>query len=340
VVDKRFFHNAGAMTLSEIATLTGAVLTAGDGSSRIKDVAPLDKADAHDVSFLDNVKYQDAFAKSNAGACFVKPKFVALAPKGMALLVTDEPYYAFALTAQKFYPQDAVKPGISPQAHIAKTAAIGKDCCIDPGAVIGENATLGERCHIGACAVIGDGVEIGNDSRIGAHSTLSHAIVGSRALIHRGAHIGQDGFGFAAGQKGLLKIPQLGRVLIGDDVEIGSGTCIDRGASTDTIIGNGCKIDNLVQIGHNVRLGKYVIVVSQVGISGSTEVGDGAQLGGQVGISGHVHIGAGAKIAAQSGIISDVPAGESYGGYPAVPVRDWHRQTVATGKLIRKKDER
>jgi UDP-3-O-[3-hydroxymyristoyl] glucosamine N-acyltransferase len=339
MVDHRFFKNAGSVTLGEIASLTGAVLTAGDGGTRINDVAPLDKAGADDVSFLDNIKYQDAFAKSKAGACFVKPKFVSLAPKGMALLVTEEPYYAFAITAQKLYPQPAVVPGISPTAHIAKSANIGKGCCIEPGAVIGENANIGERCHIGAHAVIENGVDIGDDSRIGAHCSISHTIMGKRAIIHRGVHIGQDGFGFAAGPKGLLKIPQLGRVLIGDDVEIGSGTCIDRGASTDTVIGNGCKIDNLVQIGHNVQLGKYVIVVSQVGISGSTQVGDGAQLGGQVGVAGHMYIGAGARLAAKSGVMSDIPANVTYGGFPAMPVREWHRQTVAIGKLIKKKDD-
>jgi len=343
MADQRFFHNAGPMTLTEVAALTGAALTsqggtAPDAAQRFTDVAPLDRAGTADISFLDNTKYIEAFEISKAGACFVRPKFVKHAPKNMALLVTEEPYYAYALTAQKFYPEEEVTPGISPAAQIAKTAVIGKGCCIDAGAIIGEKAKIGERCSIGAHAVIGNGVEIGDDSRIGNHSSITHALIGKRAIIHRGVHIGQDGFGFAGGPKGMLKIPQLGRVVIGDDVEIGSCTCIDRGAGPDTIIGSGTKIDNLVQIGHNVQLGKHVIVVSQVGISGSTQIGDGAQLGGQVGISGHLSIGAGAKLAARAGVITDVPAGETYGGFPAIPVRDWHRQTIVLAKTVKKKE--
>jgi UDP-3-O-[3-hydroxymyristoyl] glucosamine N-acyltransferase len=339
MVDSRFFRNAGQKTLSELAALTGATLTAQDKSTAIRDVAPLDRAESGDVSFLDNVKYLDAFRSSKAGACFVREKFAMQAPPGMALLVTEEPYYAYALAAQAFYPQEKIAPGISLQAHVAKTAMIGQGSRIDAGAIIGEHVRIGKDCWIGAHAVIHDQVEIGDGSRIGTHSSISHAAIGQRALIHRGVHIGQDGFGFSAGPKGLIKIPQLGRVLIGNDVEIGSGTCIDRGAGPDTIIGDSCKIDNLVQIGHNVRLGKYVIVVSQVGISGSTEIGDGVMLGGQVGISGHLSLGAGAKLAARAGVITDVPAGETYGGFPAIPVRDWHRQTVAMAKLTKKKED-
>ncbi len=193
---------------------------------------------------------------------------------------------------------------------------IGKGVRIDAGAVIGERVNIGDGCWIGANTVIGDGVEIGDGCRIGALCSISHAIIGKRALIHRGVHIGQDGFGFAPGPKGMIKVPQLGRVLIGNDVEIGSGTCIDRGAGPDTVIGNFCKIDNLVQIGHNVQMGKYVIITGQCGVSGSTQLGDGVMLGGQVGISGHVRIGERAKLAAQAGIMTDVPAGATYGGSP------------------------
>lgn len=341
--DARFFHNAGAMTLAELAKLTGAAITASGGgvpdSNRVfTNVLPLDRAGEHDVSFLDNVKYIETFINSKAGACFVRAKFVERAPKHMVLLATDEPYYCYALTARRFYPDRELTPGISPQAHIAKTATLGKDIRIDPGAIIGERVKIGDRCSIGAVTVVGDGVEIGDDACIGSNCSLSHAVIGQRVTLHRGVHIGQDGFGFAAGAKGVLKMPQLGRVIIGDDVEIGSGTCIDRGTGPDTVIGNGVKIDNLVQIGHNVHIGRGVVIAAQCGIAGSTHVGDGVMLGGQVGIAGHLRIGAGAKLAAQSGIMTDVPAGATYGGSPAMPVRDWHRQTITVSKLSKKEE--
>jgi UDP-3-O-[3-hydroxymyristoyl] glucosamine N-acyltransferase len=321
-----------------MAALTGAVLSdETQGERLVRDVASLEQAGAEQLSFLDNTKYLDAFSNSRAGACFVRPKFVGRAPAGTVLLVTEEPYYAYALAAQYFYPVPAIEPGIAPSAVVDATAKLGTGVRIDAGAVIGKQAVIGNGCWIGANSVVGDGVEIGDQSRIGALCSLSHAVLGKRIILHRGVHIGQDGFGFAPGRGGITKVPQLGRVLIGDDVEIGSGTCIDRGAGPDTVIGMGTKIDNLVQIGHNVQIGRFVFIVAQAGIAGSTQVGDGAMLGGQSGITGHLSIGAGAKIAAQSGVIADVPAGSSYGGSPAVPIKDWHRQTVAISTMIKKK---
>ena len=219
---------------------------------------------------------------------------------------------------------------------MAKSATIGKGVRIDAGAVIGEKVSIGSGCWIGANTVIGDGVDIGDHSRIGALCSISHAIIGKRVLLHRGIHIGQDGFGFAPGRGGITKVPQLGCVLIGNDVEIGSGTCIDRGAGPDTIIGDGCKIDNLVMIGHNVQLGKYVIITGQCGISGSTQLGDGVMVGAQSGFAGHLKIGSGVKLAAQSGVMHDIPPGETYGGAPAIPMRDFLRQTVTLAKLAKK----
>lgn len=315
--DNRFFKNSGPCTLRDIAVLTGAVISGGEESRTIRDVAPLDRAGEEELSFFDNIKYLDAFTASKAGACFVREKFVPRAPKGMALLVTEAPYSAYAATAQKFYPEPPGE-GISPAAVIAKSAKLGKNVSIGAGTVIGESVEIGDGC------------------RIGPLCSITHTIMGRRALIHPGAHIGQDGFGFAPGPGGILKVPQLGRVLIGDDVEIGAGTCIDRGAGPDTIIGDGCKIDNLVQIGHNARLGKYVIITGQCGISGSTEVGDGVMLGAQSGLAGHIAIGAGAKIAARSGVMRDVPPGETYGGAPAVPIKEWRRQAAAVIKLGKK----
>lgn len=340
MVDTRFFSNAGPFRLSDIASLTGAVMEAhGSTDKDFTDVAPLDSASASHISFLDNTLYLAAFTASKAGACFVRRKFVERAPQGMTLLVTEEPYTAYALTAQKFYPDVILAPGISPHAFISPSAVIGTGCRIDPGAVIGERVTIGADCWIGAGTVIGDGVEIGTGGRIGANSTISHAIIGKRVVIHRGVHIGQDGFGFAPSATGIVKVPQLGRVIIGDEVDIGSSTCIDRGAGPDTVIGSYSKIDNLVQIGHNVQIGKYVIITGQCGIAGSTRLDDGVMLGAQSGIAGHLHIGKGAKLAARAGVMQDVPPGETRGGTPAIPLRQWHRQTLALAQLSKTKNK-
>ncbi|MDX2073919.1 MAG: UDP-3-O-(3-hydroxymyristoyl)glucosamine N-acyltransferase [Alphaproteobacteria bacterium] len=314
MVDTRFFDKATPLRLSDIAAKTGSALSGDD--KLIESLAPLDAATATDLSFLDNPKYIASFTKSAAGACFLRQKFALHAPEGMSLLITDQPYAAYATLAAHMYP--------------AK-----RESGVHPTAIIGENVSLGEGVAIGPYCVIGDGVIIGDGTQIGAHCTISHAIIGKHCLLHRGIQIGQDGFGFAPTPGGLLKVPQLGRVVIGDHVEIGSNSCIDRGAGPDTTIGSGSKIDNLVQIGHNVQIGNHCVIVSQVGLAGSTIVGDGAMLGGQVGVSGHLSIGAGAKIAAQSGISADIPPGATYGGYPAMPVRDWHRQTVALSRLVK-----
>jgi UDP-3-O-[3-hydroxymyristoyl] glucosamine N-acyltransferase len=337
MVDSRFFTRRSASSLLHIATLTGASLSEGsDPSALFLDVAPLDCAAADDISFLDNVKYVHDFTQSKAGACFVRPKYASQAPAGMALLLTDEPYYAYALSAQYFYPVADVIPALSPHAVISKKATIGTDVRIDAGAVIGDNVIVGNGCWIGANTVIDDNVQLGNHCRIGANCTLSHTIIGHRVIMHRGVQIGQDGFGFAPSRRGVIKVPQLGRVLISDDVEIGSGTCIDRGAGPDTTIGAHTKIDNLVQVGHNVQIGKFVFIAALCGLAGSCKIGDGVMIGGQTGVAGHTHVGDGAKIAAQSGIMTDVPMGATYGGAPAMPAREWHRQTVTLAQLSKR----
>ena len=338
MVDRRFFSNHGPVAASDLAAATGAVLHDPTGGSRaFNDVAPLDRASATDISFFDNAKYIEQFTGSTAGACFLRSKYVDQAPKSMLLLVTEDPYRCYAIAAQKFYPAVKFVPGIAASAIIHPTAHIGAEVGIGPGAVIGANAIIGARTSIGANTVIHDGVEIGEDTHIGALNTISHAIIGKRVIIHRGVHIGQDGFGFALGREGHVKVPQLGRVIVDNDVEIGSGTTIDRGTGPDTVIGEGAKIDNLVQIGHNVQIGKRAVVIAQCGISGSTRIGDGAVLAGQVGLAGHLKIGAGAKIAAKSGVMGDIPTGASYGGYPAVPINDWHRMTIALTRMIKTK---
>lgn len=338
MVDRRFFVNNGPFSSTQIAKATGTVLhSEAHAELSFADVAPLDRASATDISFFDNSKYADQFSKSSAGACFVREKYAHLAPEGMALFITEDPYRCYALTAQLFYPARRSAAGIHPSAVIDPSAAIAQGVAIASGVVIGRDCVIGKDCNIGPNTIIGDGVMIGDGTTIGALCSITHTLVGQRVIIHRGVHIGQDGFGFALGREGHIKVPQLGRVIIGDDVEIGSGTTIDRGTGPDTQIGDGAKIDNLVQIGHNVQIGKRAVIVAQVGISGSTRIGDGCVIGGQAGISGHLKIGAGVKIAAKSGVMHDIPAGSSYGGSPAIPVVDWHRQTIAISRLIKQK---
>lgn len=338
MVDSRFFANHGPLLLSQLAEITGATLADPAHAVRsIVDVAPLDRATQDDISFFDNAKYVEQFVVSTAGACFIRAKHAERAPKGMALLISEDPYRSYALAAQRFYPLPDVKAGISDKAHIDSSARIGKHSSVAAGAYIGANVEIGEYCNIGPNAVLNDGVIIGDHTSIGAVSTLSHCYIGSYVIIHRGVHIGQDGFGFALGRDGHVKVPQLGRVIIENHVEIGSGTTIDRGTGPDTLVGEGSKIDNLVQIGHNVQIGKKAIVIAQTGISGSTRVGDGAVLGGQSGIAGHLKIGPGARVAAQSGVMADIAPGASVGGSPAVTIKDWHRQTIALSRLIKNK---
>ncbi len=321
-----FFPLAAAPTLGEIAQWTGAKLGDGADPDRIvRDVAPLDEAGPDDLTFLDNPRYLDAFRSTRAGAAFVAPRYAAQAPQGCALLVTPQPYRAMAETMARLYPQ-AARPrsafgetGVSPAAFVHSAARLEPGVVVDPGAVIGPGAEIGAGALIGPNAVVGPGVRIGRDCVVGAQATVACALVGDRVIIHPGVHIGQDGFGFALGPRGHLKVPQVGRVIIQDDVEIGAGTTIDRGANRDTIIGEGTKIDNLVQIAHNVVIGRHCVLVAQCGVSGSTVVGDFAALGGQAGLTGHLTIGPGAQIAAQSGVMKDVPAGDEMGRIPGRP---------------------
>lgn len=256
-----------------------------------------------------------------------------------------EPYRGFAKAIALYYPDSLrVKAASSPaengpSAHaIHPTAVLEPDVTVEPGAVIGAEAQIGKGTTIAAGAIIGYRVHIGRDSYIGPNASVTHALIGNRAVIHAGVAIGQDGFGFAMGREGHLKVPQIGRVIVQDEVEIGANSTVDRGALRDTIIGEGTKIDNLVQIGHNVIVGRHCVIVSQTGISGSSELGDFVALGGQVGLVGHIKIGAGAQIAASSNVRGAVPAGARWGGTPAKPVRQWFREVTLLKQLAERKD--
>ena len=338
MADPRFFERQGPFELSALAKLSGAELAPGaDPDKVVRDVATLDAAQGNDLSFIDNPNFLADFRASKAGACVMALRNREAAPKGMNVVLSEAPYKAFGLIARAFYPLPPIAAGRAPNAEIDAAAQVGEGCAIESGAVIAAGAEIGADCYIGPNVVIAANVVIGDEARIHAGATLSHCLMGKRVTIYPGARIGQDGFGFAPDPAGHISIPQLGRVLIGDDVEIGANTSIDRGAGSDTIVGDGCRIDNLVQIGHNVVFGRGCIMAAQVGIAGSTHFGDFVMAGGQVGFSGHLTIGDGAQIAAKSGVITDIPAGAKYGGDPAVPVRDWHRQTISLSRLVKRK---
>jgi UDP-3-O-[3-hydroxymyristoyl] glucosamine N-acyltransferase len=342
-----FFERAGPFPLRLVSEVAGATLAGDiDLDAEINDVRTLDVAGRGDLSFLDNPKYLPLFATTGASACLVAPKFAAHAPAGTACLVMAEPYRGYAKALALFYP-DAAKPKAAIKGATAGTTSIHPSATleagvtVEPGAVIGPEAAIGGGTTIAAGSVIGYRVHIGRDCYIGPNATLTHTLVGNRVTIHAGVSIGQDGFGFAMGRPGHLKVLQIGRVIIQDDVEIGANTAVDRGALRDTIIGEGTKIDNLVQIGHNVVIGRHCVIVAQTGISGSSELGDFVVLAGQVAVIGHVKIGAGAQIAATSKVNSDVPPGARWGGTPAKPVRLWFREMALLRKLAeRKYDDR
>jgi UDP-3-O-[3-hydroxymyristoyl] glucosamine N-acyltransferase len=321
------------LTTAVIAEAVGGELI-GDGSVTVRRVAPLDRAGADELSFLAGAKYAGAFAQSRAGVVLIAPEFARATGSVAARIVVAKPQESLLMLLPRFQRRGTAAPGIHPTAVIGRGARVGSDVSIAAYAVIGEEAQIGDRAVIGAHCAVGAGVEVGADAQLFPNVTLySGTRVGARVIVHAGARIGSDGFGYVQQAGQHLKIPHVGRCLIEDDVEIGANTTVDRGSIDDTVIGAGTKIDNLVQIAHNVRIGKVCLIMAQAGIAGSAHIEDGAMVLGQAGIAGHHTIGAGARVAAQAGAFGDIPAGETWSGYPARPHKEALRAQAALFKL-------
>jgi len=303
------------MKASQIASLVGGTFE-GATDPEISGVATLDRASGHDLSFVAHPKYVPYLAETRAGAVLATETLVPRGSAQLPRIVVGDVYRALAAVLRQLYPQEGLAPGIHPTA------------------VVGANARIADDVRIGAYCVVGDDCVIGAGTWLYPHVTLySRVTLGERCIVHSGARIGADGFGYTFVDGQHQKVPQVGGVLIGNDVEIGANTCIDRGSVGPTEIGNGVKIDNLVHIAHNVRVGDLSIIIAQVGISGSSVIGRGVTLAGQAGLQGHIHVGDGAVIGAQAGVISDVPAGATYSGYPARPHKEAMRALGALFQL-------
>ncbi|MBW8269321.1 UDP-3-O-(3-hydroxymyristoyl)glucosamine N-acyltransferase [Caldovatus aquaticus] len=337
--DPRFHPRSGPFSLAAVARAAGGVVAAApaaaDPERRLfSGVAPLQSAGPDEVSFLDNRRYLEALRATRAGAVILQPDLVGQVPPGTIAIATDAPYLGYARVAALFHPAPPPTPGIHPTAVVAPDADIGEGCEIGPYAVIGAGARIGPGCVIGPHAVVGPGVVLGAGCRIHAHASITHCLAGDRVVLHPGARVGNEGFGFATTAEGAhVTVPQLGRVILGDGVEIGANSTVDRGSGHDTVLGPGTRLDNLVQIGHNVRTGRGCVIVAQAGVSGSTTLGDFVIVAAQAGLTGHLTIGPRARIGAQAGVINDVPAGTDVLGSPAWPVREFWRAVARLRQL-------
>ncbi len=343
-----FFPPHGGVNLKQLAEYLGAELDdTASAEVVVKSIAPVYRAGEGDVCYIISRKSRSELETCKASAIICLPALRSFVPDHVPVILSKRPHTDFALVGALLHPQ-AMRPiaftsnstGISPAAVIDPTAKLEANIGVEPGAVIGAGAEIGEGTYIGANALIGPGVKIGRNCSIGGGASVLCAYLGNGVIIHNGARIGQDGFGYAPGPRGMIKIVQIGRVIVQDNVEIGANTTIDRGTMDDTVIGEGTKIDNQVQIGHNVRIGRHCAIVSQVGIAGSTVIGDGVQIGGQAGLNGHIHIGDGVQIGAKSGVMNSIPAGERYAGLPARPLWDFLRESAEIAKRSGARDKK
>ena len=333
---KNLFRKSIPCTIAKLAQLAECNIH-GNSEILIDGVCTIENAKPTDITFLSNNKYVKHLKNSAAGACILSQEHITEAPEGMTLLISDNPYYSYAQIVAKLYPTPKWQEKTENSATIDKNSKIGKNCYIGHNVVIEEGVEIGDHCYIGHNTTISSNVKIGNQTSIDNNVTLSYCMIGNRCVIKPGARIGQEGFGFAPGKADVMKVQQIGRVILGDDVEIGANTCIDRGAIEDTTLGMGTKIDNLVQIGHNVQIGMYCFVAGHTAMAGSTTIGNQVKVGGQSGFAGHLKVGDNVAISGQAGVFGDIESGQTVGGTPAVPISQWHRQNIYLKKAIRQK---
>ncbi|MCX7338110.1 MAG: UDP-3-O-(3-hydroxymyristoyl)glucosamine N-acyltransferase [Alphaproteobacteria bacterium] len=337
-INRRFFKKPTPLSLSAICEILGiSPPKAPELTPLFDDVSPLDSAEPSHVSCFHNAKYLTDLQHTKAGLCIVSAEHAHHVPPTTIALVIQNPYRAYGKIAQQFYSVASGGGFISEKASISKSAQIGLNCTIGDFVTIGDDVVIGDGCQIKSFTSIESGCILGNNCVLESNVTISHSILGNDVFIKPGAKIGQPGFGFHMDAAGHFDIPQLGQVVIRNNVHIGANTTIDRGSLVDTVIGNGVRIDNLVQIAHNVVVGDNSVLVAQAGIAGSSKLGQFVIVAGQVGIAGHLTIGDGARIAAQSGIMKNIAKGETIAGAPGIPIRDWHRQTIALNQLIKGK---
>jgi len=333
-VDPRFFLSAGPFSADAILRAVGGITQTDVGGRVFRGVASLELAEGHEVSFCETVRYVEALRATRAGAVLVPQSLASQVPAAATAIVCHAPTAAFSVIAGLFHPSPSASQEIHVHAVVASTATIGVGCTIGPYSVIGDKAEIGPGCTIGSHCIIGPGVVLAEGCKVHDHVFLSHAVCGRGVVLFPGARIGQEGFGFTSGSDGrFVTAPQLGIVELGDHVQVGANSCVDRGSLGNTVLGAGTRVDNLVQIGHNVRTGRGCVLVAQVGISGSTVLEDHVMAGGQAGFAGHLTIGRGARIAAQSGIMEDVPPGIEVLGSPARPIREAVRSLHVLRKL-------
>ncbi len=337
MADKVFYKNNGPKTIEEIAKITGAeIVTEGHNNDLIENVCSLDTASSNDICFFYDKKNKAKAAEIKAKACVTTKELANLIPDGVIVLIAENPKNSFIALLDEFYEEVFPSAKIESTAQIAKTATIGKNCYIGHNTVIEDDVVIGDNCIIEHNVVISHGCKIGNNCRIANNACIAYCLMGNDCYIYTGARIGHDGFGFSVINGRHKRIAQIGRVIIGNDVEVGANSCIDRGALDDTIIGDGTRIDNLVQVAHNVVIGKGCILVAQTGIAGSCKFGDYVVCGGQTGFADHLTIGSGVQVGAQSGVMRDIEPGSIVMGTPTVPFKDFMRQVAFLQKNSKK----